>query len=476
MVPERSTRRRLLATVAGVGSALLAGCQGDGDATTATTGTTATTETTATTTTRGPTTTGETTTEETTERTTAEQPDYEATARDLIARLDAGEWERARELVAPSVRPQLTTNQLANAWLGLVGQKGPYRGVADATREPGGVVVLSLSLDRRDHDARVTVDDGGEVIGLRFPPGEYEPPAYADRAAFSERSVTVEDDDCTLAGTLTVPTGDGPVPGVVLVHGSGAHDRNQAVGPNRPFQDLAWGLATRGVAVLRYEKENRACRMPPADQTIDEVVVDDAVAAAEVLGAAEGVRADATFVAGHSLGGAATPRILEQAPDVAGGAMLAAPSRTATTLVVEQVEHVLSLDGDLDGDDQSRLETVREEVERVEDGDVTDGELVLNYPGAWWRTLLAYDQVATARGRSRPLALFQGGRDYQVDPEADLDRWREALPAATVHEYPSLNHFLQPGQGPSTNAGYTFFDNVAEDLVDDLAAWVDRQA
>lgn len=59
------------------------------------------------------------------------------------------------------------------------------------------------------------------------------------------------DADYPLPGLLTLPDGAGPFPAVLLVHGSGPQDRDEAVGPNRPFRDLAVGLAALGVASLR---------------------------------------------------------------------------------------------------------------------------------------------------------------------------------------------------------------------------------
>ena len=57
-----------------------------------------------------------------------------------------------------------------------------------------------------------------------------------------------------LGATVTLPKGAGPFPAVVLVQGSGPHDRDETIGPHEPFRDLAWGLASRGIAVLRYDK------------------------------------------------------------------------------------------------------------------------------------------------------------------------------------------------------------------------------
>ena len=87
-------------------------------------------------------------------------------------------------------------------------------------------------------------------------------------------------------GTLSRPVGAGPFPAVVLVHGSGPNDRDSSFGPNKLFRDLAEGLASRGIAVLRYDKRTRthAGRVAPLlDFTVKEEVVDDAVAAVKKM-------------------------------------------------------------------------------------------------------------------------------------------------------------------------------------------------
>ena len=57
--------------------------------------------------------------------------------------------------------------------------------------------------------------------------------------------------------TLTLPVGKKKAPVVILVHGSGPQDRDETVGPNKPFRDLAWGLAERGIATVRYDKRTK---------------------------------------------------------------------------------------------------------------------------------------------------------------------------------------------------------------------------
>ena len=136
---------------------------------------------------------------------------------------------------------------------------------------------------------------------------EYRPPDYVARASFSEQQVTVgADSEWALPATLTLPAGKGPFPAVVLVHGSGPNDRDETQGPNKPFQDLAWGLGSQGIAVLRYDKRTLVYRgklgaLP--NITVKEETVDDALAAVALLRQTPGIDPKRIFVLGHSLGG-----------------------------------------------------------------------------------------------------------------------------------------------------------------------------
>ena len=110
-------------------------------------------------------------------------------------------------------------------------------------------------------DVKVVSNRSGQITGLFFVPTKsaekYQRPPYAKPAALQEREVQVGVGEWALPGTLTMPVGDGPFPAVVLVHGSGPNDRDETIGPSKPFCDLACGLASRGVAVLRYEKRTK---------------------------------------------------------------------------------------------------------------------------------------------------------------------------------------------------------------------------
>jgi dienelactone hydrolase len=477
-------RRTLLRALASGGAVLLAGC---GGTETAPTTDDATTRPPTDAATRAPTTaataTGATPDEGAPDEETPAPPDDAAlreTAVAVVSRMADGEFEAARESFDATMREQVAAADLADIWTGFRGEKGPFVGIVDTeVTTVSGYRTVVVTVRYTDGRTRFSLlfDDGGQVAGIRpAPSGEWSSPAYADESAFteSERSIRV-DDACTLGATLTMPTGEAFVPGVVIVHGSGPSDRDGTVGPNKPYRDLAWGLASRGVAVLRYEKRTAACRIE-GTLNVDAEVTDDALAAAELLREEDRIADGDVVVAGHSLGGMLAPRIATEDRGLAGLAMLAAPARPLPEVLVEQYEYLANLDGTVTDAERERLDEVRSAAARIDSGDVRQEETVLGASGAYWNSLLSYDPTATADALDRPAFVLQGGRDYQVTVEDDLTEWRVAFADnadARIEQYPSLNHLFMPGEGQPTPAEYYEPNHVAESVVADLASWVD---
>lgn len=85
----------------------------------------------------------------------------------------------------------------------------------------------------------------------------WRPPEYADPAAFTERDLNLGDEPLTVGATLSLPRQQTRVPAVVMLAGPGPQDRDQTLGPNKILKDIAWGLASRGIAVLRFVRHCR---------------------------------------------------------------------------------------------------------------------------------------------------------------------------------------------------------------------------
>src|SRR5699024_10696600 len=104
---------------------------------------------------------------------------------------------------------------------------------------------------------------------------------------------------------------------------------DETIGPNKPFRDLAIGLARAGVATLRFDKRGHVYpgKMAGRPITIDDEETDDVLSALKVLAARKHVRAGRLFVIGLSEGAMLAPRIAQKSKDLAGIAMMAAPAR-----------------------------------------------------------------------------------------------------------------------------------------------------
>ena len=274
-------------------------------------------------------------------------PDPESIARAVLDLARAGRFGEIRERFAAQLRPLVVAEALAHAWDTEVTPLGPVTSVGTpTTEESGGTVVVRIPVRfaRGERALQATMVPTGELAGLLIAPADvapWQPPPYADPDRFAEHEVTLGSGDLAVPGTLTLPRTGGPLPAVVLLAGSGPLDRDETVLASKPFKDLAWGLASRGVAVLRFDKVTHAhpeqARSDPTFTVADEYLP-HAIAAVRLLRAHPRVDAERVYVAGHSLGGTVAPRVAAAEPSVAGVILLAGGSQPLHRAAVRQAK------------------------------------------------------------------------------------------------------------------------------------------
>lgn len=417
----------------------------------------------------------------------AQSADPAARARQALDLMDAGDYAKVEALFTPRMAEAVPADKLKAVWESLPAQVGKATGRGDATIAAQGeaaVVQVPLHFEKAELVAKFAIDAEGRIAGFLVQPAQAAPapgPAVAAEAPFSERELAIGDGARALPATLAMPKGAGPFPAVVLVHGSGAHDRDETIGANKPFLDLARGLAAQGIAVLRYEKRTKAHpeEFAGGDFGVDDETTFDGVLAVDALRKTEGIDPERVFVLGHSQGGMLAPRIAALSGHVAGLVLLAAPARPLLDILIEQNRRMAVLDdGELSADERTALNALVAQVRQTRDPATPAAtRTLLGQPAGYWRSIDGVDAVAEARRVALPMLVLQGGRDIQV-VDADWQAWRAAFdgdPKVAFKLYPALNHLGIPGEGEGSLAEYAQPGHVDPTLVDDVAAWIRAQ-
>ena len=416
--------------------------------------------------------------------------DFEALARDVVQELSARQYDKVEAQFDATLAAAMPLEKLQSFWDAILAQTGAFKAITHVTSaEQQGyhVITLACAFEKAPLNLRLAFDKGSRIAGFFLVPAAapWTAPDYADSGAFHERSVTVATGAWQLPGTLAEPNGAGPFPAVVLVQGSGPHDEDETVGSNKPFKDLAWGLASRGIVVLRYEKRTHKYAAQLAKETpnltVKEEVIDDARAAAGLLAQRPEVRKARIYVLGHSLGGMLAPRIAEGDDQIAGIIIMAGSTRPLGEIVLEQVKYLSSLPGPAGEGAKKQISAAEKFARDYESPTLKPGETVsmmgIPLPASYVLDLRSYDPAATAARLKIPILVIQGESDYQVTKK-DFEGWEKALAGhsnVTTKTYPGLCHLFTLAGNPPSPADYEKPGHVAKATVDDIANWVDAR-
>jgi dienelactone hydrolase len=276
--------------------------------------------------------------------------------------------------------------------------------------------------------------------------------------------------------------GNGPFPAVVLVQGSGPEDQDETIGPNKPFKDLAWGLASRGIVVFRYTKRTQKYTVQSSDDpmrlTVEDETISDARAAVALMVKQPNVNPKQVFLLGHSLGAYLAPRIATGDAEIAGIVMLAANARPLEKVVLEQIHYLAAMNGTPTETEQKKIDAAEDGAKQIESPNLKPDDKIeflgARMYGAYWLDLRGYDPLKTAAKLKIPIFILQGGRDYQVTP-SNFQAWSDALSNdknVTLHTYPDLDHLFIHGTGASKPTDYARLGHVSPEVVEDIATFI----
>lgn len=305
----------------------------------------------------------------------------------------------------------------------------------------------------------------------------------------------------SLAGTLTLPSGQGPFPGAILIAGSGPHDRDENVAGHRPFLVLADHLTRKGIAVLRYDKRGIGKSTGNYDQATTEDFASDATAAVEYLKSRKEINAKKIGLIGHSEGGLIAPMLASRSSDVAWIVLLAAPGLKGEQIMLLQSEMILRAAGfdderiarARDFSLQSYVLARKERDPEVLEAKLTDlvdstGMSTTLPPTAlkpqarmmsspWFRFFLDYDPVPALKKTQCPVLALNGDKDLQIASKENLAQIEKALREGgnkdfETHELAGLNHLFQhaPTGSPTEYGGLE--ETFAPEALTFVSSWI----
>lgn len=397
----------------------------------------------------------------------------------LAEQMAGGSFDETYKKCTLAVKMQMSKGSLKQAWDTTVGGMGDYISVYEITQEQKDqyqIVYVILQYENNGLKISFTYNKDGKIDGLWM---NYSPieEAAVSTDAYEETKISFGEGDYPVTGILTLPKDIENPPVVILVPGSGNHDVNETVGANKPFRDIAWGLAERGIASIRYnERVFLYPELAAENFTIQTDSLDDATDAINYATTCDKVDASNIFILGHSLGGMMAPKIAKDHPEVAGIILLAGSPRRLEDIILDQVtDAVENTPGVTEKQAKETLATTQDGIHDVKNLKKTGNETILGYPASYWYSLNQIDIASISKELTLPVYIAQGSADWQVFPDKDYTLWQELLGKndnVTFKLYDKLNHLFITTNGKTDISEYNIPGKVDKTLLEDIKAWI----
>lgn len=413
------------------------------------------------------------------------------TASSFLQLLREQKFGMAEKMVAESAKKYLNEASLKDFWLQMESRYGALRKFGAPEKQKSiknSIFLVKFYFENDSLNCRLVVDEQNLISAMVFVPFvrnyAFKIPEYADTTKFYEIETTFGVPGWELPAKLTIPKGTKQYPAVILVHGSGPNDMDETIGGHKVFRDIAYGLSSNGVVVMRYEKRTHEYPgkiTPVYDKlTIWEEAMEDAIAAVAFLQENDYVDPTKIYVLGHSLGGHIAPRIAQAFTGVSGIIIMNGNARPLHKIVIDQYEYIFNLDGKINEYEAKELAKIRRQVEMIDKGEFTDStardSLLLMLPAKYWKDLSKYDPVETAKKLQIPILILAAENDYQILP-LEFDIWKRALQNnknVSFKMFKNLNHLMVHSPKKSKPSDYEKEGNVSEEVIKEILNWIKK--
>ncbi|MHB8130503.1 MAG: alpha/beta hydrolase [Mobilitalea sp.] len=408
-----------------------------------------------------------------------EETNYKSLSEALVLQMVEGEYKDTFDTLSTKVKSQVNEKALKEAWEATAAGMGNYIEVYEITEEAVNdfqIVNVILRYENNGLKASFTYNKSGLLDGLWFNYSPIEEEAVTNEV-FEEIKISFGEDEYPVSGILTLPLDIDKPSVTILVPGSGTHDVNEIVGANKPFQDIAWGLAEQGIASIRYNERLMSYpSLADNDLTIELDSLTDAADAINYAVNCDKINKDKIIVVGHSLGGMMAPKIASDNKEVAGIIILAGSPRNLEEIVYDQVmDAIENAEGATQEQIDQTIKITEDSVKAIKNLDKSSKDALFGFPSSYWYGLNQIKTSDLVAELTIPIFIAQGSEDWQVFADKDYVMWQKILSEkenVTFHLYDNLNHLFMTSNGKTDVTEYNVKDNVEQVVIDDMAEWI----
>ncbi len=378
------------------------------------------------------------------------------------------------------IAKQVDAAGLQQAWDSVAATSGGFVSATAITYESNnGIATVATTAEFENMGIIISLsyDDSGKIRGIwfNFAP---EDTVYqnVDTDLFTEETVFIGEYE--IKGVVTTPDNVTDYPVVVLVRGSGQSDFNETIGANRPFKELAHGLAEKGIASIRINKRLYQKPVLSHDKlTIWDEYMDDVYAAIDY---AKANISDKVYVIGHSQGGMSAPKIALD-NDLDGVVMMAGTIRGLEDIVYDQNAAALETMDQYSAKEKEKiLQATKDGVDAIKALTEDSTDPVLGIPAQYWLSLRDLDAENILKDKlTVPVLVLQGTADFQVYMDKDFEYMQSVLgdkENISFKAYDGLNHLFMPQSlpGVTDTSEYAAENHIPQYVIDDIADFINR--
>lgn len=411
---------------------------------------------------------------------------------EIIDLFKTDQFEKAYSFCDEIILRKITSERLQSIWESLAAVNGDLIEVG-ATRynylDTIHATTTKLKFKNGSVGLRLAFNLKWQISGIYIVDAEptYNIPAYVNTFGFYEIKIPFGPLGFENEAILTVPIQEKKYPCVIIIGGSGPIDKDATIGPNKIYKDFAWGLASKGIATLRFDKRTKAYFGKIMEQhkngnyyTLEQEYLADLKELVNKVSKKNAIDPKRIYLMGHSQGAGLMPLFLKQNKKVAGAIMAAGNYTSLQDLMLYQFDYLKPLQAKSKADsalfDKMVAQANQAKILNLPNNYPNDS-LPSMYPFSYWNYLNNLNMISLAQKIKKPVLVLQGERDYQV-PFSEYLKWKTTLNSNLNYQFASfqkLNHMFLEGEGKSTPEEYAIRSNVPDYVIEEIAKWIKAQ-